>query len=338
MQPPKVVLVLSGGLALGAYQAGAYAALHAHGTRPEHLAGVSIGAVNAALIAGGEPRDEVERLRAFWDAARLEPLSSPADWMLADTGPWRYGRNWLSVLQARALGNAAVFRPTLGSATAIYDLAPLRATMERLVDFRRLNDGAMRIAVLATDLDAGVEVVFDTGKGERIGLEHVLASCGFLPEFPPVEIDGRLLGDGGLTANAPVEPALLGHGGGRDVLCFVVDLFPADGPRPATLEQAAARRVDLLLGAQTRQALRRLEREHRLRPDGERPRVKILHLRHRAGPREAAPEKHFDFSRATLAERWEAGCLDMAEAIALAAGDGHPQTRGSRGVLLSSWS
>jgi NTE family protein len=347
MTSQKVSLVLSGGVALGAYQAGACEALHEHaGLRQEHLAASSIGAVNAALIAGGPPAERVQRLREFWEGSSLEPGGGAADWLVAAGDPWRHGYSWLGVAQTRMFGHGALFQPRipelmLGQATSVYDLAPLRARLERLVDFGTLNGGAVRVSVLTTEIDTGQSVVFDTARGDRIGVEHLLASCGFLPEFPPSEIGGRLLGDGGFAANAPLEPVLENGDSERDLLCFVIDLFCAEGRRPATLEAAAGRRSDLLFGNQTRLALRSLEREYRLRCAlGQRPyrRVRMLHLAYRPPAHEAGPQKPFDFTRATLSERWRAGYADMAEAIRLASGTAANETRGERGVALSVWS
>jgi len=227
--------------------------------------------------------------------------------------------------------------------TSLYDLAPLRATLERLIDFDRLNDGGSpRVSIVTTDIETGEAVVFDTGRGDRIGPDHLVATCGFLPDFAPVEIEGRLLGDGGLSANAPMETVLLDPKAGDDLLCFVVDMFSPEGRRPATLEEAAARRWDLMFGNQSRQTLRSLEAEFRLRSglarlahrlgpkarqdpdiapvlaDASERTATLLYLSYRAPRHEAGPEKPFDFSRATLADRWESGFLDMTEAVRLA--------------------
>jgi NTE family protein len=315
MAPPKVVLVLSGGVALGAYQAGAYAALHEREDLPlERLAGASIGAVNAALIAGNAPAQRVDGLRAFWEAAALD-----LGWTLP-AGPLRHLQNWLSVAQARLFGRPELFvpRPELAwttKATSVYDPAPFRATIERFVDFERLNRSAPSFCLVATDVENGDEVIFDTARGERITPEHLVATCGFLPDFPPVELGGRLLGDGSLAAHMPVEAAL--RDAREETLCLVVDLFCAEGPRPATLEQAAARRWDLLFANQTRQALKRVELERRAQRDngGSAAPLHVVHLSYRAPGHEAGPEKPFDFSRATLGERWKAGYGDMVRAL-----------------------
>src|SRR4051794_1991657 len=203
-----VALVLAGGVGLGAYQAGAYDALHRTSTVSiKWLAGSSVGAVNAALIAGSAPDERVETLRRFWDEGDFWAALTPAiDW----SAELRHVQNWISALQTRLFGAAGHFRPRLSlnpmkRFESLYDLTPMRRRLEKLVDFDRLNGGPVRVSVATTVIETGELVVFDTGAGARIGVQHLLASCGFLPEFAPVEIDGRLLGDGGLYANAPVE-------------------------------------------------------------------------------------------------------------------------------------
>jgi predicted acylesterase/phospholipase RssA len=204
----QAALVLAGGIGLGAYQAGAYEALHREGRLSlKWLAGSSVGAVNAALIAGSRAGDRIETLRRFWNDGDLwSPLSPAGEW----SGELRHLQNWFSAVRTRLFGAAGHFRPRLSlnpmkRFESLYDLTPMRTRLEKLVDFGRLNDGSMRMSIAATDIETGELVVFDTGEGAHIDIEHLLASCGYLPEFAPVEIDGRLLGDGGLYATAPVE-------------------------------------------------------------------------------------------------------------------------------------
>jgi NTE family protein len=349
MASTHVSLVLSGGVALGAYQAGAYAALHKHKQlSPRHVAGSSIGAVNAALIAGSAPHRRIEQLENFWGTVP-EPVAE-APWLAISAG--RHASNWFSVVQTRLFGRRGWLQPRLPElmlthVTSIYDLAPLRAKLAFFIDFDLLNSGSIRVSVTTTDLETGEAVVFDTARGDRIEPDHLLASCGFLPDFPPVEIGGRLLGDGGLVANAPVEAVLTELEGGGDHLCFLVDLFCPKGARPTTLEEAASRRWDLIFGNQTRQNLKALAREYRLRfalgrvagrapelsgdptlasimPKAAIPAVTLLHLSYVPPGHEAGPEKPFDFSRPTLADRWSAGTSDMAEAIRVGLRAGPP--------------
>jgi NTE family protein len=335
--PPKVAMVLSGGVSLGSYQAGAYARMHdLHGDRLHWVAGSSIGAVNAAIIAGNAPHRRVEQLKHFWEqaAAILPPP-------MVGRGPIRRAYNWFSAIQTRLLGRPELFsvRPPqvlgLTDAISIYDLSPLADKLPRYIDFDRLNGGPVRLSAVTTDLETGEAVVFDTGKGDRVDPEQLIASCGFLPDFEPTEIDGRLLGDGGLVANAPVDVVLGADAFDDDLVCFVVELFARDADRPTSLEEAAERRRDLLLANQTHQALEALCREHRLRcllaeaadllpkgkkthpaaVEGRRGGLQILHLSYRPNPEEAGLSRQFDFSGTTLGDRWEAGASDMAHAL-----------------------
>jgi NTE family protein len=258
-----ITVVFSGGVGLGPYQAGAFATLHKAGLRVNRLAGSSIGAINAALIAGNAPELRVARLREFWDRA-----GPPGG--LTTAGEFRHVSNWLSALQARMFGVRRHFHPRLANPfeefRSLYDLAPMREQLQKLVDFERLNSGETRVCVATTDIESGEQVVFDTGRKTPLEMRHLLASCGYLPEFPAVEIDGRWLGDGGLFANAPIETALDQPETEQSVL-FVVDLFARDGGRPKTLEAALTRKNDLLFGNQTYRTIQHFMRERKLRAE-----------------------------------------------------------------------
>ncbi len=313
-------LVLSGGIALGAYQGGAYAALHERTELwPKYIAGSSIGAVNGAIIAGTAPAERVKALAAFWRGAESDRWWPGARWVDQAPPPFRQAYRWLLALQTRMLGCPGVMRPRtlqalLGNTLSLYDLSPLRARLVQLVDFERLNRGEVHLNVTTTDVETGEPVTFDTARGDVIGPDHLIASCGFVPEFPPVEIGGRLLADGGLTANMPIEAILDGvRGRERDVLCFAIDLFAPAGTRPATLAQVASRSLDLILGGQTDRALRALA--HGKKAAARRP-ARVVPLRYHARPDEPGPHRLFDFSKAALSERWAAGYTDMVEAIA----------------------
>src|SRR5919205_2717727 len=173
-----VAMVFAGGVALGAYNAGAYAALQdAGGPMPDWLAGSSIGAVNAAIVAGNAPERRVERLRAFWEAAAVGTLLPLMPSWVSAHGGWRHAHNWLSALQIRLLGRPGFFRPRLPGlppepAPSFYDFRPFRQRLEEFIDFERLNSGAPRLTVVMTDIEAGDDVVFDTGRGDRIAPEH----------------------------------------------------------------------------------------------------------------------------------------------------------------------
>ncbi len=335
----QTALVLAGGIALGAYEAGAYAALQDDGgPLPDWVLGSSIGAVAAAIIAGNAPEHRIDRLRQFWQAATTDPTPAASFWFgVPDAGVWRQAHNQASVLETLFFGRPGIFRPRLspgpragvGDVSALYDLAPLRAQLVKLIDFDRLNRGNVRLSLCTTDVVSGERVVFDTGRGTRVGPEHVVASCALLPLFAPVEIEGRLLGDGGLASNAPLD--LLDDPAFDGALCFVIDLFALEGSRPHTLGASLSRATDLAFGNQTRRLGEGQEREQRLRaaigrlgemlppelchrPDiaallaeGRRRQTEMHYLSYRAGLDEAGPAKVFDFSRATLADRWRAG-------------------------------
>ncbi|WP_162917677.1 patatin-like phospholipase family protein [Dongia deserti] len=309
----SVILVFSGGVALGAYQAGTYEALLEDGSvRPSWFAASSVGAVNAALIAGSAPGAAIASLRRFWTAG-ANPSASDAVSFAGSTG--RHAWSWMSAIGARLAGAPGFFYPRipvhpLDRATSLYDLAPTRAKLETLVDFDRLNAGEIRITVAATDIESGECVLFDTARGDRITCDHLLASSGFLPEFAPVEIGGRLIGDGGLSANAPIEPVFDEPDRARRPI-FILDLFARDGGRPADLAESLARRNDLIFGNQTLGRLKAYQKACKAAGDARR----VFYLSYRAPRHEAGPERLYDFSRRTIEERWQAGRLDMVEAL-----------------------
>lgn len=301
------VLVFSGGLGLGAYHAGVYQAF----AMPLHwCCGSSVGAVTCALIAGNPPERRVDALRAYWeqrDAASARRGTDPA----------RHAFAWMAAIGTRLLGSEGHFHPRLPTEPlrfrSLYDLAPTRERLARLVDFGRLNGGEMRMTIATTDLKSGDVVLFDSQR-DRITADHILASCGFLPEFAPLEIGGRWLGDGGLSINAPFDPVLTEPASLR---LYIVDVFAREGEVPTSFEAASERKSDLMMGNQTYQRLRLGLSARRLRWQLERhetPDDVIYLLSYRPGAEEAGPEKSFDFSRSAIAQRWRAGCLDLQQA------------------------
>ena len=202
----RVALVFQGGGALGAYQAGVFAALDEVGCVPNWLSGVSIGAVNAAIIAGNPPERRLERLRAFW-----ETVSGRKIWAYTPEGDWfRAMRNLTSAWTTIFLGQPGFFQPRqlnpwlqlTGSAGAVsyYKTDNLRQTLERVIDFDVLNDGSKRLSVGAVNVRTGNFVYFDT-EHERIGPEHIMASGALPPALPAVKIEGEHYWDGGIVSN-----------------------------------------------------------------------------------------------------------------------------------------
>src|SRR5262249_9405194 len=329
---PRKILVLQGGGALGSYQAGVYEALKRHGAEPEWVAGVSIGAINAALIAGNPPDRRVARLREFWALASASVPQLPVPG--GDQGRALY--NETSAAIVATLGVSGFFRPRLpgpwlslpGTAEALsyYDTAPLRETLLRLVDFDLLNSGAVRLSVGAVNVTTGNLTIFDNTQ-RRIGPEHIMASGALPPGFPPVIVDGEPFWDGGLVSNTPLR-FVLDEETVDDLLIFQVDLFNARGSMPQTLLDAAAREKDIRYSSRTRLntdanltlhrakvALRELlkalpdncpvDRELLARLARENA-VTVVQLIYRQKPYEGH-SKDYEFSRQTMLDHWASG-------------------------------
>lgn len=337
-QGEEIVLVLQGGGALGAYQAGVYEALNLATHRPRWLAGISIGAVNAAIIAGNPPERRIERLQAFWDRVSSNLLIGPP-------GPGEQVRSYFNdanAFYAVLFGLPGFFEPRMppawlyptGAAQSLsfYDTAPLRETLLELVDFDRINSGTVRLSVGAVNIRNGNFVYFDN-ETQEIGPEHIMASSALPPGFPPVEIDGEYYWDGGLVSNTPLQ-YVLDQVPRPDMLVFQVDLFSARGPMPRTIFDVSEREKDIRYSSRTRlntdvarheQALRRAT--HRLLqrlpanlqddPDVRLLRnsscnaaITIVHLIHRRKDY-FTQSKDYEFSRHSIEEHWKAGGDDV---------------------------
>ena len=276
-----IALVLQGGGALGAYQAGVFEGLAEGGIEPDWVAGISIGAINAALIAGNAPAQRVERLREFWDTVTTPPLlpATPAAWQAgAALGPARAALGWIEASRALFEGQRGFFTPRLPSPLfaldaapellSHYDTAPLAATLERLVDFGRINTKkGMRLTVSAVNLRSGNYELFDSQRGPwagRITARHILASGALPPGFAAVEIEGEHYWDGGLVSNTPLATVLEDEPR-RDTLAFQVDLWSAIGPLPRNLLDVEERSKDIRFSSRTRAVTTQLERERHLR-------------------------------------------------------------------------
>ncbi|MGY3574502.1 NTE family protein [Bradyrhizobium sp. USDA 4504] len=251
-----VALVLQGGGALGAYQAGVYEGLHEAGIRPNWLAGISIGALNAAIIAGAPEEERVERLREFWEIICAQSIEWPAGEGLANALPFAFDihsiRNALAAMRALVQGQPGFFRPRFPSplfspfsgdaATSFYDTAPLHRTLERLVDFDRLNSGEVRVSVGAVNVRTGNLTYFDTAE-RRLCPKHFMASGALPPGFPAVEIEGEHYWDGGVVSNTPLSRVLSGEP--RDTLTFQIDLWSARGRVPYDMMEVSSRQKDI---------------------------------------------------------------------------------------------
>lgn len=333
---PQSSLVLGGGIGLGAYQVGAFEVLQAGDLDIRSVSGASIGALNGAIIVGNRPEDRITKLRAFWDAISVEamPTAWLDPWGLGSRGRSRRTRNWVNSITTGITGSPSLFVPRnvgngRGEARSLYDNTVAASTLRSLIDFDRLNDGEVRFCLAATDVEAGEPVFFDTARGDRIEVEHLLASSSLLPAFEPIRIGDRLLADGGLSCNVPLEAEV---GPARttppEPLCFVLDLYTAGGGQPVPLNRVVESSIDLIFGMQTRVRLAGLVREWELRTRlrnvtsaldeaGEREGVDLFFMSYRGPEEDAGFAKPFDLSPATLAERMQEGREAAERALAL---------------------
>jgi NTE family protein len=252
----RLALVLQGGGALGAYQAGVYQALHEAGLEPDWVVGVSIGGLNAAIIAGNPPARRLERLRAFWDTVTARPV-----WFFPHDGDdMRRQRNLWSSLQTAMQGVPGFFDVNLPGpwlsargarqATAFYDSAPLRETLLELIDFDLLNNGQTRFAAGAVNVANGNFAYFDNANSTIVP-EHVMASGALPPGLPMIRVGTDWYWDGGLVSNTPLQH-LLDNVGSSNTIVFQVDLFSARGLVPRDMPEVMARQKDIQFSSRTR--------------------------------------------------------------------------------------
>jgi NTE family protein len=339
--PDQVALVLQGGGALGSYQAGIYEALDAADIEIDRVAGISIGAVNAAIIAGNPPEKRVAQLRKFWDRSSAVLPSFPI---------WQddFSREMLHLWSASVvamIGVPGFFQPRMippimaipgtPEALSVYDSAPLADTLNELVDWDLLNDGPVRIAVGAVEIQSGNFHYFDTAY-ERLDARHIMASGALPPGLPPVEIDGKYWWDGGLVSNTPLQHVLDTQD--APLLVFQVDLFSASDVLPHTMMDVIAREKEIRFSSRTRQvsnALLKLRKERetirkvlkKLPADmaddadvkaltalAEEFPVNVVQMIYRANAWEGGA-RDYEFSDRTMNEHWEAGREAVAATI-----------------------
>jgi NTE family protein len=328
-------LVLGGGVGLGAFQVGAFEVLQQAGLNIGSVSGSSIGALNGAIIAGNAPEDRAAKLKSFWEALAVEAL--PAAWFdpwgLGSKGRPRRARNWVNSLTTGISGSPALFVPRIvgggrGNARSLYDNSVAAETLSSFIDFERLNDGEVRFCAAATDVDAGEAVFFDTAKGDKIEVDHLLASSSLVPAFEPIRVEGRLLADGGLACNVPLESEIGPARESRpEPLCFVLDLYTAGGGQPVPLNRVVESSLDLIFGMQTRMRLAGLVREWELKAklneaissgaDASMDGVDLFYMSYRGSEEDAGFGKPFDLSPATLADRMKEGRQAAERALAL---------------------
>ncbi|MDM0083444.1 patatin-like phospholipase family protein [Variovorax sp. J31P179] len=333
--PGQVVLVLQGGGALGAYQVGVYEALHEAGIEPDWVIGTSIGAINASLIAGNRPEHLLERVNAFWNLMQASTFAfGVPDWM----GLGNMMSNTATVLR----GIPDFFTPNLhalrGSAAQLgaeaasyYSTAPLRGTLQSLVDFEYLRQCRTRLTVGAVNTCSGEMRYFDTRK-EVLGVDHVMASGALPPAFPAVRIDGQPYWDGGIYSNTPIE-AVLDDKPRRDSVIFAVNVWHQTAPEPDSIWQVMARQKDIQFASRADSHIARQKQIHRLRhvirelhkqiPASKQADPKVMelaswgcgttmHVAHLVAPRIDGEDhtKDIDFTPAGIRARRQAGHAD----------------------------
>ena len=348
-RPPfeRIALLLQGGGALGAYQGGVYQALAEANLHPDWVAGISIGAINSALIAGNAPEKRVEKLRAFWEIVSAPP--GGASYLPGlDIRDERVHRIVNQVLAfGTVIGGAPGFftprvpppylqMPGSRGALSYYETAPLRATLERLADFDRINDGEMRFSVGAVNVRSGNFVYFDNTT-HRIVPEHVMASGSLPPGFPSTVIDGEHYWDGGLVSNTPLQ-WVLDNGPRLDTLAFQIDLWNARGELPRDLIETDLRQKEIRYSSRTRAATDQFKQQQLLRratakllrqipPDllqtaeaellaaqADEKVYNLIQLIYHARNYEGT-SKDYEFSRGTMNEHWASGYNDAVRTL-----------------------
>jgi len=336
----KVGLVLQGGGALGSYQAGVYEALATSEYLPDWVAGISIGAINAAIIAGNPPERRVERLRTFW-----EEITAPTRLWPAPPEAFASWQQSASALSAVLFGQPGFFAPrgpqdffAPGKYLSYYDTGALRGTLERLIDFDRLEQGCgTRLSVGAVNVRTGHFAYFDSAR-IKIRPEHIMASGALPPGFPPVQVDGELYWDGGLFSNTPLQ-YMVDYFPRRSRLVFQVDVFAAHGSLPSNLDDVNEREKDIRYSSRTKIVTEALRERHNVRhvinelhkllpPEiADTPQAKRLYdhgcvtemdiatLIYRPGEPQGA-SKDFEFSRSTMEARWREGFDDARATLA----------------------
>jgi NTE family protein len=330
--PGQVVLVLQGGGALGAYQVGVYEALHESGIEPDWVIGTSIGAINAALIAGNRPENRVARLTEFWRHVEQDAGHDLARFFI---GLANVPANLATVTR----GIPAFFTPfpfawagphlPLGvERAAYYTTSPLRETLAPLVDFDVCNSHRIRLTVGAVNLRNGEMRYFDS-RDEPIVLDHVLASGALPPAFPAVRIDGDPYWDGGIYSNTPIE-AVLDDKPRKDSVIFAVNMWNPEGPEPETIWQVLGRQKDIQYASRTQSHIARQKQIHHLRhvireiakhvPPSVRAAPEVaelaswgcgttMHVARLVAPKLDGEDhtKDIDFTPAGIRARWQAG-------------------------------
>jgi NTE family protein len=343
----QVVLVLQGGGALGAYQAGVYQALHEAGIEPDWIIGTSIGAINACLIAGNAREDRLAKLEAFWRGVAEKPLWSSLPAWSPFASAMTY---WTTIAQGipsffepRPMAFAGNTVPLGADNAGYYSTGPLEQTLTNLADFSRINDGNIRLTVGAAHVRTSQMHYFDTSKSV-LGVKHIMASGALPPAFPAVRIDGELYWDGGILSNTPTE-AVFDDRPRRDSLIFAVHMWNPNGPEPETIRDVLNRHKDIQYSSRVAGHIARQQHAHKLRhvinqlaaliPETQRNTAAVreltdhgcvtrMHVVRLLAPRLENEDhtKDVDFSTRGIQSRWDAGYAGTKRVLARAAWKG----------------
>jgi NTE family protein len=362
-RPPfeRIALVLQGGGALGAYQGGVYQALSEAGIEPDWVAGISIGAINSAIIAGNAPERRVQALRSFWEKVSEPPLGVPTLPIKLDQLTHMM-MNRTRAMGIMLFGAPGFFKPRFPSPAvypfggieklSYYDVTPVQETLESLVDFDRINAREMRLSVGTVNVRTGNFLYFDNA-ADTITVKHVMASGALPPGFPAIEIDGEYYWDGGIVSNTPLD-WILDSPDRKDSLIFQVDLWTASGDLPRDLVEADLRQKEIRFSSRTRLSTDRFRKAQMLRramcdllaklpPDLKQLRetevlaaeadeksYNIIELIYHSHNYEGT-SKDYEFSRRTMEEHWTAGYNDTLRSLK------HPEilqpSTGADGIL-----
>jgi NTE family protein len=343
MKKSKTALILQGGGALGAYQAGVYSGLDKHGLEPDWVVGTSIGAINAAIIAGNPKAKRIEKLEGFWATVSTDSSLSSAFPFLGMTDwfkPWAAGsRNFNTLINGvpgffspRANGLWDLDQTVPTSAASFYDTAPLEATLNEFVDFNYLNQRHTHLTVSAVNVATAELTLFENKPGHEITAKHIMASGALPPGFAPVEINHQFYWDGGIYSNTPLDIVLDREQSG-DLLCFMVDLWDPTESLPTSIAMAMTRLKDVQFASRSEERIedhkKLLQLKHAMQslaehiPQSKRdtpqikklmantlaPKVNIVRLIMKALP-DDDQLKDIDFSQETISLRWQAGQMD----------------------------
>lgn len=346
----SVALLFQGGGALGAYQCGVYEALHEADMAPDWVAGISIGALNAAIIAGNRPEERLDKLRGFWEQVTGNPLwnhlcDAEAALVGKSGNHVRTAWNQMNALASALFGAPGFFTPRLlppwlsqpgtAGAVSLYDTSALKATLHRFIDFDILNSGAVRYSTSAVNIRTGNYATFDTLE-RRIGPEHVMASGALPPALPAVDIEGEYYWDGGLISNTPLQMVM--DTAQVDTLAFQVDLWSSRGELPQDMAEVLTRQKEIQYSSRTRAVTDKFKHAQKMRhafislyerlpeklKQTEEAKIlasaadynvyNVVQLIYRARHYEGYA-KDYEFSRLSMQEHWRAGYNDTVRTL-----------------------